>query len=314
MVYCPKCHTTLPENAKFCHQCGTNVEIPLAECPHCQKKNPADVRFCYGCGQQMEAFVLSPLLRSTISKYDFEIPEKLEEQIKNQFFEALKIYAGWIAPDRTNDYLLSVVTKGFTKTLDLRAKQLADSLSADYNGKIHPSVIHLEKTLENAISSLAIYHIVYNCKDLNPCYLSEKIVRYENAKRGSVDLKAMIADYLSFEHEKEKYYTDFVTMPTTVLQNAAKSFLFAARGEFIYFISDQSFLNTGKEGFAMSEFAIYWKTPMEKPQKLYFHHIARLEKQRDWVKLNDRFFNVNPSLNVKVLLLLDKLKKIYSDG
>jgi Double zinc ribbon len=311
MIYCPKCHTSLAENAKFCHQCGANVDIPLSDCPHCDKKNPADTQFCFGCGKPMSEIILTPQLTTTLSRYDFEIPMKLEEQIKNQFFEALKTYANWISPAKTNDYLLAVVTQNFTKTLELRAKQIADELSAHYNGAVNPSVIYLEKSLENAVCSLALYHIIYNCKEINPFPISEKIVRYEKAVRGQFDLKNMIFDYSNFETEKEKVYTDFIKMPANTLHNAAKNYLFAAKGEFIYFISDRSFLGNGKEGFAMTEFALYWKTTMEKPQKVYYHHLARLERERDWIKINNRFFNINPALNAKIILLLDKIKRIY---
>lgn len=139
-------------------------------------------------------------------------------------------------------------------------------------------------------------------------------MKYERAVRGNVDLKQLIFDYLDLASEKERVYTDFVKMPFNTLQNAAKSFVFAAKDEFIFLISDSTFLGSGKEGFAMTEFGLYWKAPLEKPQKIYFHQIARLEKHKTWLKVNNRFFNVNPSLNTKMLFLLEKLKNIYSDS
>jgi hypothetical protein len=313
MIYCPKCHTQLVENAKFCHACGANVDIPLTDCPSCQKMNPADSTFCYGCGHPMQSLELLPPQYLTLkSRYAFQHPDQLEDNVKNLFFEELKRYAAWIAPEKVDDYLRLFYTQNFTQTVDLRAKQLAEEFSDLYKSLATPSVFRLERGLESAVSSLALYHIVYNCRDINPLHIPEKILRYEKALRGNVDARQMIFDFLAFETEKERVYTDFIKMPQETMQNVSKNFLFAAKGEFIYFISDQGTFSTGKVGFAMTEFAIYWKTSMEKPQKVYFHHLARLEKQKDWIKINNRFFNINPTLNVKLLLLLDKLKNIYA--
>lgn len=313
MIYCPKCHTQLVENAKFCHACGVNVDVPLANCPDCQKMNPADTTFCYGCGHPMQSLELLPPAYLTLkSRYAFQNTELLEDNIKNLFFEELKRYAAWIAPAKVDDYLLLFYTQSFTQTVDLRAKQLAEEFSNLFTSLATPSVFRLERALESAVSSLALYHIVYNCRDINPLHIPEKILRYEKAMRGSVDARQMIFDFLAFETEKERVYTDFIKMPQETMQNVSKSFLFAAKGEYIYFISDQGTFSSGKVGFAMTEFAIYWKTAMEKPQKVYYHHLARLEKQKDWIKINNRFFNINPTLNVKMLLLLDKLKNIYA--
>lgn len=311
MIYCSKCHTQLIEGAKFCHQCGVNVEIPLSDCPSCGKKNPADALFCYGCAHPMQPIELStPQYLNQKSRYAFHNVQDLEDNIKNMFFEELKRLTMSIAPRRVDDYLKAFYIKGFAATVDLRAKQLAEEGSESYSKNV--SVLRLEKELEAAVNSLALYHIIYNCKDINPFYIPEKILRYEKAFRGSVNLQQMIMDYLDFNSEKETIYTDFVSMPTELMQNAAKNFLYPAKGEFIYFISDQTIKGSCKEGFAMTEFALYWKAPMDKAQKVYYHHLARIESHKDWLKVNARFFNISPSMNAKMFLLLDKLKNLYA--
>ena len=313
MIFCPKCHTQLVEDAKFCHNCGTHIDIALADCPSCDKKNPADARYCYGCGSPMSPIVLSQTAVQN-SKYDFQNLDILQEQVKSLFFEEVKRLSSWITPDKVEEYLKTVVTTNFYLTVDRRSKQIAEEFSELFFNQVTPSVFQLEKQLENAVSSLAIYHIVHNCKELSPIILPEKIMKYERAIRGNVDLKQMIFDFLDLAYEKERVYTDFIKMPFNTLQNAAKNFVFAAKDEFIFLISDSTFMRSGKEGFAMTEFALYWKEPLEKPQKIYFHHIARLEKHKTWFKVNNRFFNANPSLNIKMMFLLEKLKNIYSDS
>ena len=52
---CPKCGNSLPENAKFCLECGTKIEA-LADnemiCPKCGKKTPKG-KFCMECGHPL---------------------------------------------------------------------------------------------------------------------------------------------------------------------------------------------------------------------------------------------------------------------
>ena len=53
---CPKCGNELPENAKFCLECGAKIES-LSEnemiCPHCGKKTPKG-KFCMECGGKLQ--------------------------------------------------------------------------------------------------------------------------------------------------------------------------------------------------------------------------------------------------------------------
>lgn len=54
-IKCPKCGNELPENARFCLECGTKIEA-LADnemiCPACGKKTPKG-KFCMECGQPL---------------------------------------------------------------------------------------------------------------------------------------------------------------------------------------------------------------------------------------------------------------------
>lgn len=52
-VACPQCHAQVPQNAKFCANCGGKVG--MASCPKCHAEVPAGAKFCMGCGSPMEA-------------------------------------------------------------------------------------------------------------------------------------------------------------------------------------------------------------------------------------------------------------------
>lgn len=47
---CPKCGATLPNNAKFCLECGTKLEN---KCPKCGTNNSLDAKFCLECGEKL---------------------------------------------------------------------------------------------------------------------------------------------------------------------------------------------------------------------------------------------------------------------
>jgi ribosomal protein L40E len=48
-VVCRKCSTQTVQGAKFCHGCGTVVEMIL-NCASCGSKLPANALFCSQCG------------------------------------------------------------------------------------------------------------------------------------------------------------------------------------------------------------------------------------------------------------------------
>lgn len=53
MNRCPKCQTELPPEAKFCSSCGHRLGTTLT-CPHCGTKLPPDTRFCTNCGEKVD--------------------------------------------------------------------------------------------------------------------------------------------------------------------------------------------------------------------------------------------------------------------
>ena len=48
-IVCRKCSTQTLQGAKFCHGCGTAIEIVL-KCESCGSKVPANAPFCPQCG------------------------------------------------------------------------------------------------------------------------------------------------------------------------------------------------------------------------------------------------------------------------
>jgi hypothetical protein len=103
-------------------------------------------------------------------------------------------------------------------------------------------------------------------------------------------------------------------MPPRKVRNASQSFLFADPNERIFFICDQSILGSAKEGFAMTDQALYWRMPLQKAERVYYDKIESVKREKRWITVNDMFFNVSPTLNLKMLKLLKKLKRLFASG
>ncbi len=72
-MHCPRCHTQLPDDARFCIECGSAVRVATGEtiqlpttgattitCPHCQFTNPGHARFCLYCGESLHTSAGQP--------------------------------------------------------------------------------------------------------------------------------------------------------------------------------------------------------------------------------------------------------------
>lgn len=50
---CPKCHGTIPFDARFCPSCGTQI-VKVNKCLNCGKDLPLEANFCMVCGTKVE--------------------------------------------------------------------------------------------------------------------------------------------------------------------------------------------------------------------------------------------------------------------
>jgi hypothetical protein len=302
------------------------VELPIIEPadiePEIIKDAPLESPFIEDVEIVKETLNESFIEEEEIETFDLENPQptndlfeenpndNIEEELFQKFADAFeKQVKTEQNPAKYNTYVDRFETSDFKLSFEIRIKQLAEEIQ-----KIRQDKSNLLKDenalLEHTFTELTADCIVLYCQDLNDVPLSENILQYQNITPENIDLSAMILDYLDFENESERIDFDFIKMPVKRLQNASKNFLFPAKGEKIFFICDQTILGSAKEGFAMTEKAIYWKMQFETAQRVYYKNLQTIEQQKDWITINDMFFNANPSLNVKLLKLLEKLKTI----
>lgn len=59
-MYCAKCGSPMPDNAKFCGRCGAPQQAAGKRCPACGKPAEADLLYCPECGSRLDAPAQAP--------------------------------------------------------------------------------------------------------------------------------------------------------------------------------------------------------------------------------------------------------------
>lgn len=277
----------------------------MKKCRNCGSPLPEQARFCFVCGAKQQ----DDVRREPVGDF-FNFKGDLEKQLKDRFFKALKQrVAEEHQSNQFNDYSERLYESGFRDTVQLRSRQLAEELNDLWDdGDLEQREAAILS--QDVFEELLDFFIIHFCKDLNEVYLPEAILQYQSVDWNSIDLFQMIMDYLALDQERETYYTNFLLMPIDKLKNAGKSFLFPQKKEKILLIADQSILGSLKEGFALTEAAIYWKTHLEKPKKVYFDTLDEIRKQKEWITINGNFFSVNKGTNLRMLKLLKKIRNL----
>ncbi len=278
MIHCHQCGVELPNKAKFCLNCGAEQEAPVA-----RKAADPLINWQGDAGQKIKELFFS------------QLRERVEEE------QGLK---------KSQEYSERVYESGFRDVLERRVSQFLQQLDAleiddpqTMQKMDHKAILLLDELLD--------FFLIKHCADLNRVQLPQTMLVYHGySQLTEVDLRKMILDFLDFENEEENIYTDFLAMPIDKLKNAGTAFLFPAKDERILLICDQSIFGSCKEGFALTEKGIYWKAHLQKAKKIAYRNLAEIKRVEDWITINTQFFNVNPSLNIKMLKLLRKIIRL----
>ncbi|WP_367389348.1 zinc ribbon domain-containing protein [Lewinella sp. LCG006] len=276
MKICPNCQTSLPPEARFCHQCGA-LQLPSLE----RAAAP---------GWDWQA----PLVPQAFSRFQ----ERLGERVVCEQNEA-----------QLPQYQERLYESNYRETVQRRLQQWEKSIAIPLDKSDQHRVLH---ELRHLSDDLLDFFFIMHCSDLNRVVLPELLLRYQQLPLEEINLGEMAMTFLDFEHEEERVYTDFVKMPVNKIRNAGKAFLFPEKAEKIWFICDQSLLGNAKKGFAMTEKALYWKSGLQPAQRVYYHKLFALTKEKEWLLINELYFNASPSLNTKMIWLLRRLARLLS--
>jgi GNAT superfamily N-acetyltransferase len=174
--------------------------------------------------------------------------------------------------------------------------------------------IHTEKAaqsrLQDTFADLTEYFIVETAGDLSEGVLPQRLLRHQSIDWETADLFKVVMDYLDFTAENELVYTDFVAMPSRALRNATKSFIRAKKDERVFLICDQSLLSQAKNGFAITDAGLYWKNVLQPAGAVTFTTLNEVKLDQGHLSLDGQFFNAGSRLNLKMALLLGKLRRM----
>lgn len=306
MRKCQKCATEVLPNAKFCHRCGEKHAEQHKNCPSCQQSNPLVSVFCHHCGFHFEGKKHREQVYQPKFPLDFD-PETLTEQVKALFFRGLRQrVADEQDVARYSDYVDRFYHSDFRKIYTIRADQIAEDALINWERRGAAALPKIDNRIGESFEGLMDYFFIRHCQDLNKIRLPETILKYERVG-ADTDQWQMMQDFLDFDREPEVFDFDFLQMEPERLANACRNFLTAERRERVFFICDLSLKGSCKDGFALTDRAIYWRAPFDRPRRVAFQEISEVIKAKDWLTINGFFFTANPSLNLKLFKLLKKL-------
>lgn len=280
-------------------------------CNNCGATNQEDVKICLTCGQSLKNE--SVLVKNHFGyDLDFNQPENLPGQIRDYFFKIMRFRIETeLDPKGYRKYFDHFHSSGFYKKFDLKAARLTEEAVEIYSQNEPLRLEKIDRLLGKTFESLLDYFIVAYCEPLHKMKLPDAILRYENVSSETLDLGQIILDFLDLEHEHDKCYTDFLKLPANKLNNAKEAFLFSEKEEDLFLICDQTVFGSCKEGFALTDKALYWKAHFNEPGKVFYNEIAEIRREAEWITINGQFFNVNKTMNYKMILLLKKLKTCF---
>jgi hypothetical protein len=275
----------------------------MKSCSQCQTSLPDEARFCHQCGALQLEQLTTP---STAAGWDWE--GELVPQAFARFQERLTERVGAEQDaSQLHRYQERLYSSKYRETVQRRMEQWRENILVprEANGRAI-----LLRELRGLTDDLLDFFLILHCADLNRVVLPEAMLRYQQLALEDIDLGKMAMTFLDFANEEERVYTDFVTLPVKKIRNASKAFLFPEREEKIWFICDQSLLGNAKSGFAMTEKALYWKSGLQPAQRVYYHKLFSLQREQEWLLINELYFNASPSLNTKMIWLLRRLARL----
>ncbi len=279
------------------------------KCVNCHTELPPDARFCYQCGAPQPASQARP---DEAESPLIDLKGNIAKQLTEAFFRVLR---GKVAEEQPGAdyqaYTELLYESGFRDLLHRREAQLADELR--YRSEQGESVAAQNEKVRQQLDELTDYFLIHYARPLNTIELPEAMLRHQGPGGEETDLAALIFDYLDFGSEPdEEVFTDFVKMPVQKLRNAGQFFLKPERrDERIFFICDQSLLGSCKEGFAMTERGLYWKAQLQTPHYVLYETLGTVKREKDWLLIDEKFFNINLRFNIKMLKLLKRLQQRF---
>jgi predicted GNAT family N-acyltransferase len=324
--YCQSCATKLPALARFCFQCGHPQEVPGTQAPKPQSATPK-AAVAQETPPPEDVLVLEelpheapPKDKSTSEPPKPRTPPRSEKTSQGAGTTSkvsitdLKLDFRAALLDRLTAYFGAKSHRKYLQRLsDNEAYQrLRDSSLSNLHRwlKTGPNPTAAAQRQRDTFADLIEYFVVETAGDLSRGIFSQRLLRYQSTDWEKVDLFQLSMDYLDFDRESETVYTDFVSMPSRALKNASNSFLKAGKDERVFLICDQSLISRAKNGFAVTDAGLYWKSVLQPAGATTFTTLTEVRMEQGHLVIDGQYFDAGGRLNLKVALLLDKLKRM----
>ncbi len=281
----------------------------MKRCPNCGTELPDQARFCFECGTAQPDGAPS---QSPKGREGIDWTGDLEAAFQRAFLRAFPTFVRTVGkPSAYDDYWEILQTSEFQSAAQHRLTQLARQFDKERHTPFFKES-RAQQTLNRTIENLLEFFVVYYCRDLNRVPLSESILSFQEAEWTTVNLFKLIIAYLDPLNESVPIYTDFVTLPSGKLRNASQSFLFPAHDERIFLLADLSIWGNAKSGFALTDTGLYWKSIMQEAEAVYYQDMRVLKLEKDILLIDGLFFDASPQMNLKLWLLLRKLIRMIA--
>jgi hypothetical protein len=290
----------------------------MKNCSQCQIALSEDAQFCPACGSKQS----SSTYASYKVKYPLDFGEtvRLPFQLRTFFLKALKNHLEAEGKGRSFDELVNrFYDSPFLKHFDATAMDMAEQSYLFHSDSSPDAEWEVDMYLDKQFEILINHFVSEDGIPINnnltfggtsPVTENALPQTSRGASSGLVEpaRKNLVLETLQLNEEQEKWYTDLATMSKQKLQNALDFFLFTTPDEQIFLICDQTIFGSCREGFALTDRAIYWRAHFNKAQQIHYKDIESLELSKEWLVINGQYFNATPAVNVKMMHLLKKLK------
>jgi hypothetical protein len=332
---CPDCQTELPAAARFCFSCGypqpeaeqtpaAGAQAPeedflvLEELPDLEvSKEAPEQRNTSTPKEEPPSLSQSPAsspaptggvkadpvkTSGAISTRKYTMAE-LKQAFREHFQERIIAYFG---EEKLKKYYAALEeSNSFQQLRDGSLTNLVNWINGGER-----TYAGVARRINDTMADLTEYFIVEIAGHLSGGVLPQRLLRHQSVDWATVDLFKLVMDFLDFESEAERVYTDFVAMPARALRNATKAFLRAGKDERIFFICDQSLISQAKNGFAVTDAGIYWKNVLQPAGSALYTTMDNVSINQGYLDVDGQFFNAGARLNLKMAVLLDKLRRM----